>query len=209
MKRIQEGQLNNGIKYLFYPRDGKTFVINVLVKAGSKHDPDNKNGLAHMVEHLVVSGSSEYPTPRGLGAILLSNGGVSDIYTDREFVKLETTTTLENTEDGFKYLNQVIFHPLINNETIVREKKIIAQEIQGYDVDKNRLFDKMLNDMVWPNSWKSREIIGTIKSVEKLTTEDAIKFHLDHYRPEDLQITISGSYDESAVIGFLNKYFEK
>ena len=55
--------LENGLKvylssYKYEPR----IYTNIVVKAGSKHDPHDATGLAHYLEHMLFKGTDIYGT---------------------------------------------------------------------------------------------------------------------------------------------------
>ena len=114
----------------FLPTKSDTTSVRITVFAGSRYDPKGKGGLAHLLEHLLVSGSKSFPNPRDLGNLVLAHGGTYDIYTDRECLTFETKTTNENVEDGFRYLSEIIFNPLFTENNLEREKQVIAEEIK-------------------------------------------------------------------------------
>ena len=56
-------QLKNGLNVLLSPNKLEPRIqTNIVVKAGSKHDPDDCTGLAHYFEHMMFKGSSKIGT---------------------------------------------------------------------------------------------------------------------------------------------------
>jgi len=50
--------LDNGLTVLAHEdRTTPMAAVNILFKAGSKHDPENRTGLAHLLEHMMFTGS--------------------------------------------------------------------------------------------------------------------------------------------------------
>ena len=55
--------LNNGLKvYLTSYSDAPRVQTNIVVRAGSKNDPNDATGLAHYLEHLLFKGTSKLGT---------------------------------------------------------------------------------------------------------------------------------------------------
>ena len=55
--------LDNGLKvYLTAYKDAPRVQTNIVVRAGSKHDPKNATGLAHYLEHMLFKGTTELGT---------------------------------------------------------------------------------------------------------------------------------------------------
>jgi len=207
---IKKYTLPNGLTYLLYPKSySSTVIIHLTIDAGSSHDPDNKLGLAHLLEHLVVSGSNNYKTPFSLGQIILNHGGTYNVFTEREYVKFETITTTTHIEDGFKYLAEIIFNPLLTKNTLVREKTIINQEIKINNSDPNQQFWQKTLSVRWPKNWKSNSITGTLTSIDKITLSDVRHFHNKHYQPKNIVAIISGNFNQKTITNLINQYLNR
>jgi predicted Zn-dependent peptidase len=54
-------KLDNGLTvYLTENREEPRFYSEIVVRAGSKHDPSESTGLAHYLEHLLFKGTQNY-----------------------------------------------------------------------------------------------------------------------------------------------------
>jgi zinc protease len=210
--------MNQSIKKITYPNGltcllwskpySNTVIIRLTINAGSINDPKGKLGTAHLLEHLVVSGSKNYPTPVDLARIILDHGGIYKVFTEREYIKYETETIYNHIEDGFKYLSEAILNPLLTKEAVVREKKIITQEIKSINADPNNQFWKKILENQWPSSWKSSPITGTVKSLNSITLDDVTLFHKTYYQPKNIVAIISGKFDEKNLINLINQYLK-
>ena len=58
---------------------------SVAVNAGSLNDPNDRNGLAHFLEHMIFMGSEKYPDEGGYSEFLSANGGYCNAYTEFEW----------------------------------------------------------------------------------------------------------------------------
>lgn len=56
----------------------------MAVRAGSLNDPEEHQGLAHFLEHLLFMGTEKYPDEAEYSAYLSDHGGSSNAYTDAE-----------------------------------------------------------------------------------------------------------------------------
>ena len=56
-------ELDNGLQvYLTANREEPRFYAEIIVRAGSKHDPQNATGIAHYLEHMLFKGSRQLGT---------------------------------------------------------------------------------------------------------------------------------------------------
>ena len=61
---VTEYQLENGLRVLLFPEASKpTITVNMTYLVGSRHEGYGETGMAHLLEHLMFKGSTNYPTP--------------------------------------------------------------------------------------------------------------------------------------------------
>ena len=61
--RVHVYRLDNGLTvYLSENHQEPRFYAEILVRAGSKHDPDDATGIAHYLEHMLFKGSGRIGT---------------------------------------------------------------------------------------------------------------------------------------------------
>ena len=59
----------------------KTAGATLRVNAGSLEEPENMNGLAHFLEHMLFYGSKKYPEENYLDKYLSKRSGFSNAFT--------------------------------------------------------------------------------------------------------------------------------
>lgn len=193
---------------IFLPAKSDTTSIRVTVFAGSRYDPKGKEGLAHLLEHLLTSGSKNFPNPRDLGNLVLARGGTYDIYTDREHLTFETKTTNENIEDGFRYLSEIIFDPLFTEHNLEREKQVIAEEIKSDSVSPESKFWLKVLKRIWPGSWKSDYVMGSIDTIESITLMDISDYYTKYYTKQNMTLVVSGRLVPKQTSLLIDQYFK-
>ena len=61
-RKIQHYKLGNGMNIVtIYDKNTKSSAASMAVKVGHSSNPDNINGLAHYLEHMLFMGSKKYP----------------------------------------------------------------------------------------------------------------------------------------------------
>ena len=59
---LTEYRLSNGLKVLLFPDASKpTVTVNMTYLVGSRHENYGETGMAHLLEHLLFKGSTNYP----------------------------------------------------------------------------------------------------------------------------------------------------
>lgn len=154
-------------------------AVVVRYAVGSIHDPQGKEGLTHLVEHLVFGGNN-----LDVGKISLEKKGVSmSATTHKEYTSYSAASYFLSAPDLLSALCGVLqLHP--TQADLLKEKEIIKSEIllrqkEGYDV----IYDEVMKLYTDQNAiYKSYQhpITGTLESLERISLEDVIK-HIDTY----------------------------
>ena len=62
-KNITHGKLNNGVTY--YVKNNQLpknkAYVELVIRAGSLHENDDQQGLAHLLEHVAFQGTKSFP----------------------------------------------------------------------------------------------------------------------------------------------------
>ena len=94
--------LENGLRVILHHDELTPLVaVNLLFQAGSKFDPPQKSGLAHLFEHLMFSGTPKVPDfdepiqMAGAENNAFTNSDYADYYSYGPYQNLETLLWLE------------------------------------------------------------------------------------------------------------------
>jgi zinc protease len=199
---VHRYRLTNGLTVVLAP-DSSLDEVSVVVRygVGSADDPAGKEGLAHLVEHLMFKGSrhvgpAEF-TRRAARAGATNVGGRTKLDETTYFATLPeaglpTLLWLESDRMGF-------FLDRLDQATLEAEKRIIADEV--YD----RVLDQNLG-LVGPDAWM--EIYPAwhpyrrdwrVSDLPSVTLDDVRAFWRTWYSPSNATVAIAGAFDESAV----------
>ena len=78
-------ELSNGVRVLALPMENTSTVsIVVAIRVGSRHDPPNGHGMAHLLEHMMMTTHANRPSLNSLHRELDSLGGESNAFTDKD-----------------------------------------------------------------------------------------------------------------------------
>ncbi len=106
-----EFSLRNGLNVSFLKKDKLPLVrLNLMLNAGSKNDPDNKNGLAYLTSLVMDEGVD------GLTALQLSDefdilGSSFNISTDNDLINLSLQCLTEHFDRSLELFSKVLLKP--------------------------------------------------------------------------------------------------
>ena len=205
---VERFTLANGLTVVVMPNDRLPVVTHMLiVKAGSADDPYGKSGLAHYLEHLMFTGTKNYPEgvyDRSIARV----GGAQNAFTTRDFTVFYATVAKEHlpmvmTMEADRLVN-LSFEPA----RAARELKVITEE-RNMRVDNSPVaqWEEQLDALTFLNHPYHQPVIGWLEDMQSFTPEDAKEFFAAHYRASNMILLVAGDVTPRDVRRFAQKYY--
>jgi predicted Zn-dependent peptidase len=191
----QKSTLDNGIRVVTKSMPtSRSIAIGVLVDSGVMDEPAGKNGLAHLAEHLMFSGTGSRDALQ-IARFMDEAGGQVGGFISRDYTCYTATVLDDYRTFAIDLLGDVILNSLYAEDQIDKEKKTIAREIEsGMDLPDQRC-DELLKSHIWRGHYLGKLISGTPQIVQQLTREDLIYFVHSQYMPDRIIIAAAGNLD--------------
>jgi zinc protease len=202
--KIYTDSLSNGLK-VYYITDNSTPVISTLMyyKIGSLDETPDKNGMAHIMEHMMFGETEEIPRDK-ISSFIEEAGGVFGANTSYEesmyYIKLPSN----NLKLALWIESQRIRKIKITTGELERQKKIIYEELKTRDLNQPysqyySLLPKIIYD-AWP-------IIGNIEHIKNITANELEDFYKKHYQTNNAALVISGDINLANARKWVRDYF--
>ena len=177
--------------------------IDFWFKAGSAFEESGKNGIAHLLEHMIFKGSNNLK-PGEFDYKIESLGGMSNASTGYDDAHYYVLVPNDNFRESLALLTNIILSPSINPYEFEKEKSVVIDEIkQQNDQPDENLFNYFLS-RVWNDHKYGKTILGTEKDVQKLKISDLEKFHKNFYNTRNYCISIAGNLSKK----IFEEYYE-
>ncbi|OUS32260.1 hypothetical protein A9Q98_01675 [Thalassotalea sp. 42_200_T64] len=204
---IEEYALANGLKVLLYPdaSQPKT-LVNITYKVGSKHENYGETGMAHLLEHMLFKGSTNYQEidkefkKRGMGKN-------ASTWTDRT----NYYETFDANEDSLEWAIGMEADRMINatfsEEQLKSEMTVVRNEMEKGETSPFRMLMGRMTSMafLWHNYGKST--IGARSDVENFPFYRLRDFYNKHYRPDNAVLIIAGRFDKDKTMALIEQRF--
>ncbi len=190
--------LDNGIRVVTETHNwAKTVHVGFFIECGTKHELEGQTGMAHLTEHMVFKGTA---TKSSLDLVLDIEKAGADInaHTSRDYTCFTTTGLKESLPLCLTTLTDLVFNADFKPDEFEREKGVVIQEI---DMSKDNLEDHIF-DLFFELSFKghpvSRNILGSKKSLKKITRQNLVDYYEQCYQPSKMVISVAGpiTHDE-------------
>jgi predicted Zn-dependent peptidase len=199
--------LPNGLRVLTVPAPGlHSAMIALYVRAGSRHERAEVNGVSHFLEHLFFRGSEAWPDTVAMNAAVESAGGNLNGITARDHGCYYTPIHADELETGLAILGDMIRRPLLREMDVERE--IILEEIldevdgDGRDIDADNL-SKRLAFRAHPLGFK---IAGTPEIIRRIGEDEVRAHHQRFYVGANLVLCVAGPVRESEVVELADEH---
>jgi presequence protease len=198
--------------------DNKTFCI------AFRTIPEDSTGVAHILEHCVLSGSEKFPVKDVFSE--LNKGGLSTFMNaltsaDSTFYPFSTRNLKEYFNFMNVYLDTTLF-PLLEKNTFMQEgwhynkpedemqleyQGIVLNEMKGAMSNPLRQMSMHISKVLFPESTYSHNSGGDPEAITELTYEYFKEFHKKHYHPSNSLIYIYGNADLNEELRFINENY--
>jgi len=204
--------LPNGLTVLAYQmKDVMSAFAALYVRVGAVYEKGSERGISHFTEHAALLGTKKYPSPLEISQTTQNLGATYDGWTDRfstlYWVKLPHT----NLKTGIDFLGQLVFEPLLNEESILKEKTVVLSEFNDFWQDPERRFEhetwrKRFKAKEHPYSYRSLGIPETIRAFDKKAVVD---LRHKYYHPANMILSLAGNFEAEKLVPSIEKAFGK
>lgn len=176
-------KLRNGLQ-VYYREFTSTPLIGITLKI--RLNFKEKNGLPHLVEHLLVH---QVHIPSYI--TISGNTNTSCI----------SIRILGNSKDCIAvlslWLNQIIDLKNINQTNLDAEKDVVIQEIKQYKISNFEKFTSVSRNLAFERkNIFNDEVLGDINSIKKIEVKDIINFVNTHIVSNNISIFAAGNIED-------------
>ena len=198
--------LSNGITLLHH-YDGATRMValHLLYNVGSRDEQPGHTGLAHLLEHLMFTGSAHvahYDEP------LQAAGGESNAWTSNDVTCYYDVLPAHNIETALWAESDRMFDLTLSDESIATQKSVVIEEF------KERYLNAPYGDVFHlvsglaykkhPYRWPT--IGNNVEEIEAFTRQEIHDFYSRYYVPGNLVMCLSGNIACDQAVSLAEKW---
>lgn len=189
--------LPNGMKVIVISDpDTHQAAAAVDVKVGSGHDPVERQGLAHFLEHMLFLGTQKYPEASSYQSYISAHGGNHNAYTSHDNTNYFFDVDEDKLEPALDRLAQFFIAPKFDQAYLDREKNAVHSEFHLSLKDDNRRSLDVIKSIINPAHPFSKFSTGNLQTLserggQKLRDE-VIAFYQKHYYAKNMSLVVLG-----------------
>ncbi|MDE7413460.1 MAG: insulinase family protein [Muribaculaceae bacterium] len=204
-KNYHIATLPNGLRVVAACFPGQVSYIGMLVRAGSRNEDSDHEGLAHFVEHTLFKGTRNRKSNH-ISCRMEQIGGELNAYTTKEETMIYTNAPAGYVARSLDLIADLVKNSIFPIKEIEKEREVIIEEINSYkDSPSESVYDEF-EELIYKGTPLSHNILGTPDSVRRLTGEDARGFLDRLYTPRNMVVYCCDPGDPEKNIRLVEKY---
>ena len=159
----------------------ETTSLGVWAGVGTRNEPAEHNGVAHLLEHMAFKGTRRR-SARDIVVEIEDVGGFLNAYTGREQTAYYAKVLADDTPLVVDILADILQHSIFDADELTRERAVVLQEIgQAEDTPDDIIFDHF-QEIAFPDQAMGRPVLGRAEIVRELPREIVAGYMASRYR---------------------------
>ena len=209
-EKIYFEELENGMQVYMIPKKGfnKTYatfttkygsIDNEFIPLNQKEMKVVPDGIAHFLEHKLFE-KEDYDVFEKFSLNSASANAFTS-FTRTAYLFSSTSHLKENLTTLIDYVQD----PYFTEETVEKEKGIIAQEIKMYDDNPDfKAYFGILNNLFSDHPVKI-DIAGTVESIQEITAEMLYECYHTFYHPSNMLLFVIGDFEVEEMMDLVRQ----
>lgn len=181
--------------------------LSIFIKAGGRNDPPGREGLSHILEHILFRGTRDFASSMEIESAFEAVGGAPNAATDADSTCYYSRIHPDHISRGMEIFASMLLRPSFN--ALETEKRIIAEEAredlneQGIETNPDTIVSRLL----WPRHPLGMPTIGTLASIAAAGVDDLVRHHGSFYLPSNAVVTVAGPVHSHEVFTAAREWF--
>jgi len=196
---VKTETLPNGLKVLVLENHkAPVATFNVFYRVGSRNERFGQTGISHLCEHLMFRGTKKYG-PEQFSNIIQENGGTDNAFTTADFTNYFEVINRDHIDVpiGLEADRMANFDPkgFAPELAVVEEERRMRTDDNPEDAlaETTQAQAFVEHPYHWP-------VIGWMQDIQRLTLDDALKYHSVYYSPQNAIAVAVGDFDADKVL---------
>lgn len=200
--------LENGLRVIYAPMKNAPVVhIRVIYHVGSRDERPDRQGFAHLFEHMMFRGS-RHVAPEEHMKLIGIVGGDSNAFTSFDQTTYINTVPANNTEMALYLEADRMASFKVNDDIFKTERKVVAEEwrMRYANQPLGPMFGDLMKTAFTTHSYRWTPI-GDMEQLSQATSGELQSFFNTYYVPNNACLVIAGDIDLNQTRQWVHQYF--
>ncbi len=197
-------QLSNGLTIVAEQLPVDAVNLSVWLNVGSAVEPDEINGMAHFLEHMVFKGTPNLQVGE-FEQRIEERGAVTNAATSQDYTHYYITTAPQDFADLAPLQLDVVFNPELPLEAFERERFVVLEEIRRSEDNPTRRSFRQAMETVFERLPYKRPVLGPASVIEQVSCQQMQDFHHSWYQPAQATVSVVGNLPVEQLIDIVTE----
>ncbi|HYT27374.1 MAG TPA: pitrilysin family protein [Ktedonobacteraceae bacterium] len=200
-------RLSNGMEVVGqYMPSLSSITFGFQLDAAVIHEPEEKQGLAHLFEYMLFQGT-KLKDARALNEAFESLGARKGASTGLETSQVWAQIVNTKFDATLQLINELLLTSTFPKDELEQMRSLVLQEIRRRDDEPMSRIFELIRRNFYEGTALSRPLLGSAESVRTLRQQDLRDFWKARYQPNQALFAIAGKFDWEHVIKQLEALF--
>ncbi len=182
-------------------------TIVLASKAGAMTESRDSNGLTHLWEHMFFKGNKRLPNQEAFNKRIRQLGITYNGDTSAEKVRYYFTLPSAFLEEGIQFMADAISTPLLDDEEMKRERKVVVDEYDRAAAQPSFDFNNLQRNYIYGDASYLRDPLGLRPTILATTREQLFKIRDEVFVPSNSSLLVAGDFKPADLDALVKKYF--
>jgi zinc protease len=200
--------LPNGLQVIYAPMHNAPVVqVRVLYHVGSRDERPDRQGFAHMFEHMMFRGSA-HVAPEEHMKLIGEVGGISNAFTSYDETVYHDTIPSVHTQMALYLEADRMASFKVSDDIFKTERKVVSEEwrMRNANPPYGQLFQDFAKTAYTNHSYRWTPI-GDMDQLRAAKSEELQQFFNKYYVPNNACLIIAGDIDPAQTRQWVHDYF--
>jgi zinc protease len=204
---FQTETLEDGLRVVYAPlRQAPVVHVRVLYHVGSKDEKPDRQGFAHMFEHMMFRGSAHVKPEEHMRRIN-GVGGISNAFTSFDQTTYVDTVPREATEMALWLEADRMSSFKVTDQIYQIERRVVAQEwAMRMNQPYGNLYEEFLKQAYAKHSYRWTPI-GNMEDLKAAAVNELQDFFNTYYIPNNAVLVVAGDIDVEKTKGWVHQFY--
>jgi len=204
---VKISALSNGMRVVTDTMDTVESVsLGVYVAIGTRHEPAEINGVAHVLEHMAFKGT-ERRSALAIASEIEDVGGQLNAYTSREHTAYHAKVLKGDVALALDILADILQRSIFDPQELERERGVILQEIgQANDTPDDIIFDHF-QETAYPGQPIGQPVLGRADIIRRIDRDTVAGYMHRHYAASGMLLVAAGKIEHETLVALAERAF--
>lgn len=197
-------KLENGLVVALKRMPITTTALKLRVNFGAVHELEGEEGLTHLLEHCLFSGSENHSVNEA--DELLGYFGAKNIFTGVGRIFFMGELINEYIKKGLEFASSHFFAPRFDKQRFEEERGRVLREVFDETNNNVKIANREIKQALYREHPKGREVLGKEEVIRRASIEDLKRVHSRGFHPNNSDLFIAGNIPEN-IEELVQQYF--